>query len=84
MFFSQDTEHQAVATAIPYVLLLRQLQTALDIIFSGFQQDLYAHDERPVAYWQIVQIVEMYLDIVEEVKLVIPPGESLRSSEMRR
>ncbi|KAK7688903.1 hypothetical protein QCA50_007594 [Cerrena zonata] len=68
----EDPEQQAIANAIPYVLLLRQLRTVLDIIFSGFHQDLYAHDERPIAYWHVVQVIEIYVDIVEEVKPVIP------------
>ena len=57
------------------MLLLRQLQIVLDIIFSGFQQDLYAHDERPIAYWQAVQVIEIYLDVEEEVRLATPKGE---------
>ncbi|CAL1703300.1 unnamed protein product [Somion occarium] len=72
----EDPGDQAIAKAIPLVPTFYQLRIALDIILSGFQQELYAQDERPIAYYYAAQVLELYLAFSAEVSLVVPDDNS--------
>ncbi|KAI0081399.1 hypothetical protein K474DRAFT_1587725 [Panus rudis PR-1116 ss-1] len=69
-----DDIGKAVISVLPYLPILWQLSTALDIIISGFKQELYAGDERAVAYWYAAQVIDLHLDVLEKVKPVVPRG----------
>lgn len=52
------------------------MSVARDIIFSGFQQQLYMGEERPIAYWYAVQIIDVHLSSLETLRKTMPEGMS--------
>jgi hypothetical protein len=50
------------------------MNAAENIIFSGFQLELYAPHERTFAYWYLTQVIETHLGCIEDVLAVLPPG----------
>lgn len=55
--------------------LLWQIAVAREIVLSGFQQELYTAEERPVAYWYAAEILKNHLALLETVRKAIPEGE---------
>ena len=45
-----------------------------DIILSGFELELYMHDERPFAYWYLAQISQLHVSVVGDVIENLPEG----------
>lgn len=70
----QDADTQALIDAVLVTPLLWQASIARDIIFSGFQQELYMADERPIAYWYTAQVLLIHLSLLETLRQVIPEG----------
>lgn len=56
-----------------------RLTAAENIIFSGFQLELYASHERTFAYWYLTQVIETHLGCVEDVLAALPLGISFMS-----
>lgn len=50
-----------IMQALPELVNHWKLGVAREIILSGFQQDLYASHERPIAYWLAAQILDQHL-----------------------
>lgn len=63
-----------MAAILPKTATLWQLVVAREIILSGFQQDLYASHERPIAYWYTAQIIELHLTLIDEFKAHVRKG----------
>ncbi|KIP07499.1 hypothetical protein PHLGIDRAFT_105599 [Phlebiopsis gigantea 11061_1 CR5-6] len=49
-----------------------KLTTAREIVLSGFQQELYASYERPLAYWCLAKVIEQHLENLETLKESVP------------
>ncbi|GJE88083.1 Mak10 domain-containing protein [Phanerochaete sordida] len=67
-----------VLHTLPHVAALWKFTTAREVIIAGFQQELYAAYERPLAYWYIVHILESQLETLDHVKHIIPTGSFAR------
>lgn len=80
------TDHSADRTQNPHAALLSKtlpasaaswkLTTAREIVYSGFQQELYASYERPLAYWCGTKILEQHLEVLDTLKESVPAGEN--------
>ncbi|KAH9915240.1 Mak10 subunit, NatC N-terminal acetyltransferase-domain-containing protein [Epithele typhae] len=69
-----DADAAAILKAIPQTALMRRLSACREVILSGFQQELYAPDEKPIAYWRLANVLEAHLDCIERLLLIVPPG----------
>ncbi|TCD64688.1 hypothetical protein EIP91_003802, partial [Steccherinum ochraceum] len=67
-----DLATQALTDAILATPLLWQISVAREIVLSGFQQELYTAEERPVAYWYAAQILKIHLTLLVTVQKVVP------------
>ncbi|EMD34296.1 hypothetical protein CERSUDRAFT_140689 [Gelatoporia subvermispora B] len=47
--------------------LMWRLVCAREIILSGFQQELYSQDERPIAYWYLAHVLDVHLQCLDNV-----------------
>ena len=54
-----------IMKSLPEVVNAWKLGAAREIIFSGFQQDLYTPYERPFAYWLLSHIMDMHIHSLE-------------------
>lgn len=54
--------------------MLWQISVAREIILSGFQQELYTTNERPVAYWYTAQVLRIHLLLLEMLRKIVPEG----------
>ncbi|KZT11152.1 Mak10-domain-containing protein [Laetiporus sulphureus 93-53] len=44
-----------------------RLNAAREVILSGFQQDLYALEEMPIAYWYLARILDAHLECIDDI-----------------
>ena len=51
-----------------------RLTAAENILFSGFQLELYAPHERTFAYWYLTQAIETHLGCIEDVLMALTLG----------
>jgi len=70
----EDAKTRVITNALPFVPRLSQYFVALDIVLSGFQQELYSTDERAVAYWTAAELIELQLDSMNTLRPVIDPS----------
>ena len=63
-----------IVSALPAAAALWKLTVAREIILAGFQQELYATYERPLAYWFLAHILEQHLETLDQLKSLIPQG----------
>ena len=52
--------------------LLWRLSVIQEVVFSGFQLDLYSPEEIPFAYWYATQVIEARLECLDHVITIIP------------
>ena len=45
-----------------------------EVILSGFQLELYALEERPVAYWYATLVLDAHLSCLDNMLRVVPTG----------
>jgi len=50
-----------VAPHLPTVALIWRLSSIREVVFSGFQLDLFSQEERPIAYWHLTQVLDTHL-----------------------
>ncbi|KAH9939576.1 Mak10-domain-containing protein [Amylocystis lapponica] len=67
-----DQECSDIVVSIPKAALFWRLVATREVILSGFHQDLYAPDERSIAYWHLAQVLEEHLKCIDELSVVIP------------
>lgn len=65
-----------IAFALPKAAVVWKLTVIREIILSGFQIELYAPNERSVAYWYLSHVAEQHLDCLETLRSLMPPGMS--------
>jgi hypothetical protein len=73
----QDTPGQVtqrMLAAMPDAALHVWLEAAREIVLSGFQLELYAAAERPVAYWYAKRILEADVEVLGRLLEVVPEG----------
>jgi N-alpha-acetyltransferase 35, NatC auxiliary subunit len=75
----QDTLGLSILYHIPNAALVWRLAIVREVIFSGFQLDLYSADEKPFAYWYAAQVIEAHLTCLDEMASVIPQGGFMSS-----
>lgn len=62
---------------------MRRLTAAREIILSGFQQDLHATEEVPIAYWYLSRILDAHLECIDQAKAVVLQGRSVATLTLR-
>ncbi|KAH8100300.1 Mak10-domain-containing protein [Cristinia sonorae] len=67
-----DAHTQTIVDAVVLTARLWQASVAQEIILSGFQQELYTADERPVAYWYAAQVIKISLGALDVMRKVAP------------
>jgi hypothetical protein len=50
-----------------------------EVIFSGFQLELYTAEERVFAYWYATQVIESHLSCIDNIMTATPQGKSSRT-----
>lgn len=66
-----ETEH-AILNAVLSIILIWRLRIIVEVIFAGFQLDLYVADELPFAYWYASHVIESQLTVIGDIAPVIP------------
>lgn len=56
------------------VPLLWRLSAIREIIFSGFQLELYTADEKSFAYWYAAQVLDAHLSCLDDLLVIVPKG----------
>ncbi|KAF7298377.1 hypothetical protein MKEN_01362300 [Mycena kentingensis (nom. inval.)] len=73
----QVTMPQLPATEImahlPGCVLFWRLSVIRDLVFSGFQLELYAAEERAFAYWYLSQVIDTHLACLDDLLLALEP-----------
>lgn len=72
----QDPDTAAILAALPRVAQLWRLAASREVILSGFQQELYAPEEKPIAYWYLSRVLEVHLSCMDDLIPVVPRGTS--------
>ncbi|KAH9857479.1 Mak10-domain-containing protein [Lenzites betulinus] len=79
MMLMDVQEHEApdVATgrllsAIPRAAQLWRLSATREVILTGFQQELYAPEEKPLAYWYLASVLEVHIGCIEDILPAVP------------
>ncbi|KAF9460883.1 Mak10 subunit, NatC N-terminal acetyltransferase-domain-containing protein [Collybia nuda] len=65
-----------IVAQMPTVALLWRLSSIREIVFSGFQMDLFSPEERPTAYWYAAEVLEEHLLCFENIKPTVPKNSS--------
>ncbi|THH31863.1 hypothetical protein EUX98_g2309 [Antrodiella citrinella] len=78
----EDDDTDAIINAFLATPCLWKTSTAREIILSGFQQELYASEEIPVAYWYTAEVLKIHLSLLDVLKEAVPEGarDILRAS----
>ncbi|OCH86192.1 hypothetical protein OBBRIDRAFT_738454 [Obba rivulosa] len=61
--------------------LIWRLTSAREVILAGFQQELYAPDEKPIAYWYLAHVLDVHLQCLDNL-LALGPIDSAVQEEM--
>ncbi|KAI0355145.1 Mak10-domain-containing protein [Trametes cingulata] len=67
-----DASTARILSAIPQAAQLWRLSASREIIFSGFQQELYAPEEKPIAYWYLARLLDVHIGCIEDLLPAIP------------
>ncbi|KAH9890498.1 Mak10-domain-containing protein [Cubamyces lactineus] len=67
-----DEPTAKILRALPQAAQLRRLSTSREIILSGFQQELYASEEKPIAYWYLTRILDVHIGCIEDLLPIMP------------
>lgn len=62
-------------SGVPRAILLWRLSAIQEIVFSGFQLQLYAPEERNLAYWYLTQLFELELECYDALLPSIPQSK---------
>jgi len=71
---SSDDNAIGIIDQVPNAALIWRLSIVREVVFSGFQLDLYSVDERPFAYWYVAQVIEAHLSRIDKMMSVISHG----------
>ncbi|KDQ59783.1 hypothetical protein JAAARDRAFT_33351 [Jaapia argillacea MUCL 33604] len=62
-----DDREVRIIKAVPKAILVWRLSIIREIVFSGFQQELYMADERASAYWYASRVLECQLNVLDDL-----------------
>ncbi|KAI0668348.1 Mak10-domain-containing protein [Trametes maxima] len=68
-----DESTAAILSAVPQAAQLWRLSACRKIILSGFQQELYAPEEKPIAYWYLARVLDAHIGCIENLLPTVPP-----------
>ncbi|KXN91924.1 N-alpha-acetyltransferase, 35 NatC auxiliary subunit [Leucoagaricus sp. SymC.cos] len=71
-----DLPPENIISAVSKAILLWRLHSIREIVFSGFRLELYAPEERTLAYWYLTQLFELELECYETFLPSIPQNTS--------
>ncbi|KAI0695107.1 Mak10 subunit, NatC N-terminal acetyltransferase-domain-containing protein [Cerioporus squamosus] len=66
-----DSSTAAILKAVPRTAQLWRLAASREVILSGFQQELYAPEEKPIAYWYLSRVLEAHLCCIDDLFPVV-------------
>ncbi|KAH9483568.1 N-alpha-acetyltransferase 35, NatC auxiliary subunit [Psilocybe cubensis] len=64
---------------LPDAALLWRLSDIREIVFSGFQMELYAKEEKSFAYWYAAQVIDKHLACLDDLLPVVDDGSSVHN-----
>ncbi|RPD55689.1 hypothetical protein L226DRAFT_540104 [Lentinus tigrinus ALCF2SS1-7] len=67
-----DPATSVILTAVLRTAQLWRLAASREVILSGFQQELYAPEEKPIAYWYLSRVLEVHLSCIDGLLPVVP------------
>jgi N-alpha-acetyltransferase 35, NatC auxiliary subunit len=73
----KDDSELATIKAVPQAIIHWRLAVVREVVFTGFQLDLYVADERAFAYWYASQVIHEHLSVVDDLLHVVPEGTTL-------
>lgn len=73
----QKHDRLDVIPLLPNVALACRLTLIRDVVFSGFQLELYTAEEKIFAYWYATQVLETHLSCLDSMIAVVPHGETI-------
>lgn len=76
-----DLPKDDIVMQLPDVVLVWRLSAIREVILSGFQLELFALEERPVAYWYGTQVLDTHLSCLDNLLRVVPK-DSMAYREM--
>ena len=65
-----------VIKAVPQAIIHWRLAVVREVVFMGFQLDLYAVDERAFAYWYASHVMHEHLSVIDSLLRVVPEGNN--------
>lgn len=71
---SQNSVTASILAAIPRTAQLWRLAASREIVLAGFQQELYAPEEKPIAYWYLARVLDHHVACIEDLLPVVPHG----------
>lgn len=72
--FIKDTATTMILSSIPLAAQLGRLSACREVIISGFQQELYAPEEKPIAYWYLSRVLDAHMNCIENLLPLVSPG----------
>ncbi|KAG6916900.1 hypothetical protein DXG01_004733 [Tephrocybe rancida] len=67
---------ESIVIHIPKVPLLWRLSSIREVIFSGFQLELFSSEERPFAYFYVTQVIEEHLSNLDDLLVAVAEDTS--------
>ncbi|KAI0648442.1 Mak10-domain-containing protein [Trametes meyenii] len=67
-----DESTAKILSAIPQAAQLWRLSASRKVILSGFQQELYAPEEKPIAYWYLARVLDTHIGCIEGLLPAVP------------
>jgi hypothetical protein len=65
LFELQGNRGDHIISRVPDAALLWRLSIVREVVFSGFQLELYTMEERMFAYWYVTQVIEEHLSCLD-------------------
>lgn len=82
--FIKNTATAMILSAITLAAQLGRLSACREVIISGFQQELYAPEEKPIAYWYLSRVLDAHMNCIENLLPLVPPGTTSVAFPTRR
>jgi hypothetical protein len=70
----QTDDSDDIISRVPDAALLWRLSIVREVVFSGFQLELYTMEERAFAYWYATQVIEEHLSCLDNWIPVVSKG----------
>ncbi|KAI0628810.1 Mak10-domain-containing protein [Trametes polyzona] len=77
-----DAETAKMLSAMPLAVQLWRLSACREVILAGFQQELYAPEEKPIAYWHLSRVLDVHISCIENLLPYVPPADTPAHREL--